>query len=180
MLGLLPLLSGALGALIAFAGVWLTQRRTDRRSLQERREQRLLPVYLRYHTSLREWVRVVESHARAGDMTADLEQQMHAAFEQAKLAGYEMDLMAPPRIARAAERVLDRLLELSELLGYPLRLSALQPRPEAYSRDEIRQNLVTISDERLALMVFMQHDLGLRPSNDSDIGTRDHHRMLLE
>lgn len=146
--------------------------------MQERREQRLLPAYLRYHTSLREWVRVIESHARASAMTADLDEQMRAAFEQAKLAGYEMDLMAPPEIARAAEKVLDRLLELSELLGYPLRLSALEPRAEPYSREEVRRSLITISDARLALMVLMQQDLGLRSKNDSDIGTRDDHRML--
>ncbi|XVU28804.1 hypothetical protein ACQPZJ_17620 [Actinoplanes sp. CA-054009] len=175
--GVLPLLTAALGALIAFAGVWLTQRRMDHRSLQERREQRLLPAYLRYHTSLREWVRVIESHARTG-ATADLQEQMREAFEQAKLAGYEMDLMAPPEIARGAERVLDRLLELSELLGYPLRLSALEPRSEPYSRDEIRGALIAISDSRLALMVRMQQDLGLRSKRDSSMGTRDEHRML--
>ncbi|GAA0939612.1 hypothetical protein Vau01_121090 [Virgisporangium aurantiacum] len=103
---------------------------------------------------------------------------MRAAFEQAKLAGYEMDLMAPPELARGAERVLDRLVELSELLGYPLRLSALEPRSEPFSRDEIRRTLVAISDARLALMVLMQQDLGLRSKNDSDIGDRDEHRML--
>jgi hypothetical protein len=70
------------------------------------------------------------------------------------------------------------LLELSELLGYALRLSAVEPRSEPYSRDEIRGTLIAISDARLALLVLMQQDLGLRSKNDSDTGTRDDHRML--
>jgi hypothetical protein len=108
-----------------------------------------------------------------------VEEQMRAAFERAKLAGYDMNLMAPPpAIARAAEKVLDRLLELTELLGYPLRLSALEPRSEPHSRAEIRRILIAVSDDRQALIVLMQQDLGLRSNDESDIGARDDHRML--
>jgi hypothetical protein len=178
MQGLLPLVSAAVGAFIAFAGVWLTQRRTDRRSLQERREQRLLPAYLRYHCSLREWVRIIELHARSGAITTEITEQMRAAFNEAKLSSYEIDLMAPPNIARAAERVEDQLVTLTEQLGYALRLASVETRPEVNSREALKSALANISDARMSLMVLMQQDVGLRPTDHSEIGDRDEHRLL--
>ena len=175
---LVPILSAALGALVAFAGVWLTQRRTDNRSLQERREQRLLPAYLRYHCNLREWVKAIEHHVRAGSITEESGDRMRSAFDDLKISGYEIDLLAPTHISRAAEKVEDQLVSLAESLGYDLRLAALSAAPAPRTREVIKQKLFQISDARMELMVLMQQDLGLRDRGDSSIGVRDEHRLL--
>ncbi|MEU8180855.1 hypothetical protein AB0B85_19685 [Micromonospora sp. NPDC049044] len=174
----LPVLSAALGAVVAFASVWLTQRRTDSRSLQERREQRLLPAYLRYHCHVREWVKSIEGHARAGGITDESNDLMRSAFDSLKMSGYEIDLLAPPHISRAAEEVEDQLLRLTENLGYDLRLASLSAASVPVTREVIKEELFQISDARMTLMVLMQQDLGIRVMDDSSIGVRDENRLL--
>jgi hypothetical protein len=154
-----------LGGIITMATTWLTnlQQNTDRS--RERREGRLVPVYLSLHLAVRDWVLLLETHALSGFPPGDLENmagKLRGAWDTVHRTTYQIDLMSPPQIAFETDLLEDSLIRLTEHVGFRLRLASLPQVPEAQDQNYVRTELRSISDRRMRLVELMQNDLSLR------------------
>jgi hypothetical protein len=161
---LLTLGAVILGGVITMATTWLAnlQQSTDRS--RERREGRLMPLYLSLQVAVRDWVVLLEAHALAGfsqEGFSDRETRIRDAWEVLHRITYQIDLMSPPWIAFDTELLEDSLIRLTESLGFRLRLTSIPPIPEAQYADYVRSELREISSRRIRLVERMQEDLAL-------------------
>jgi len=166
---LLTLGAVVLGGVITIATTWLANYQQNADRSRERRESRLMPIYLSLQVAVRDWTVLLEAHALEGfpqEGYADKEARMREVREALHRITYQIDLMSPPRIAFDTELLEDSLVRLTETLGFRLRLASIPPVPEAQSADYVRSALREISDRRTRLVEKMQKDLDLhvRPS----------------
>ena len=158
-----------LGGTITMATTWVATLQQNAERTRERREGRLVPLYLSLQAAIRDWVVLLEAHALAGfpyEKFSDREVRIRDAWEVLHRITYQIDLMSPPWIAFETDLLEDSLIRLTENLGFKLRLASIPPVPEAQSRDYVKSELRSISDRRIRLVERMQDDLALkgRPS----------------
>jgi hypothetical protein len=161
---LLTLGAVVLGGVITMTTTWLANLQQNAASARERREGRLMPLYLSLQVAVRDWVVLLESHALAGFPQKgfpDKEARIRDAWEVLHRITYQIDLMSPPWIAFDTELLEDSLIRLTENLGFRLRLTSIPPIPEAQGADYVRSRLREISDRRMRLVERMQDDLAL-------------------
>ena len=159
---LLTLGAVVLGGVITIATTWLANHQQNADRSRERRESRLMPLYLSLQVAVRDWVVLLEAHALAGfpqEGYRDKEASIRDAREALHRITYQIDLMSPPWIAFDTELLEDSLIRLTEGLGFRLRLASIPPAPEAQSADYVRSALREISDRRIRLVERMQEDL---------------------
>lgn len=157
-----------LGGMITLATTWLANSQQSADRSRERREGRLMPVYLSLQVAVRDWVVLLEAHALAGfpqEEFSDREARVRDAWEVLHRITYQIDLMSPLWIAFDTELVEDSLIRLTESLGFRLRLTSIPPIPEAQCADYVRSELREISDRRIRLVERMQEDLALYGSS---------------
>lgn len=162
---LLTLGAVILGGVITMATTWLANSQQNVDRARERREGRLMPLYLSLQAAIRDWVVLLETHALAGfpqEGFSDREARIRDAFEVLHRITYQTDLMSPPWIAFDTNLIEDLLIRLTEGLGFRLRLVSIPPIPEAQTADYVRSELRSISDRRIRLVERMQDDLALK------------------
>jgi hypothetical protein len=167
---LLTLGAVILGGVITMATTWLANSQQNADRTRERREGRLMPLYLSLQVAIRDWVVLLEAHALAGfsqEGFSDREARIRDAFEVLHRITYQTDLMSPPWIAFDTNLLEDALIRLTESLGFRLRLVSSSPTPEAKTAEYVGSELRSISDRRMQLVESMQEDLALkgRPSS---------------
>jgi hypothetical protein len=161
---LLTLGAVILGGVITMATTWLANLQQNADRTRERREGRLMPLYLSLQVAVRDWVVLLEAHALAGfpeEGFSDKEARIRDTWEVFHRITYQIDLMSPPWIAFDTELLEDSLIRLTENLGFRLRLASIPPIPEAQTPDYVRSELREISDRRIRLVERMQDDLAL-------------------
>jgi hypothetical protein len=159
---LLTLGAVILGGMITLATTWLANSQQNADRTRERREGRLMPLYLSLQLAIRDWVVLLETHALDGfpkEGFSDKEGRIRDAFEALHRITYQTDLMSPPRVAFETNLLEDSLIRLTEGLGFRLRLVSIPPIPEAQTADYVTSELRSISDRRIRLVERMQDDL---------------------
>jgi hypothetical protein len=162
---LLTLGAVVLGGVITLATTWLANLQQNADRARERREGRLMPLYLDFHLAVRDWVTQLEDYALAGfpqDGSSNREARIKEAREALHRITYQIDLMSPPRIAFETELLEDSLLLLTERLGIRLRLRSIPQVPDARNRDYVKPELKSISERKMRLLEGMQNDLALK------------------
>lgn len=159
---LLTLGAVVLGGVITLVTTWLANLQQNADRARERREGRLMPLYLSLHIAVRDWVTLLESHALADfpqDELSSREATMRDARETLHRITYQIDFMSPPRIAFETELLEDSLLCLTESLGFRLRLRSVPSVPDAHNIDYVKSRLQSISGRRIRLLERMQNDI---------------------
>ena len=143
---------------------WLANLQQSSTRARERREDRLMPLYLNLHLAIRELVRLIEAYVLAGfpeDGFTDREFEIRSAYEAVYRLGYKIDFMSPLEIVIRNERVEDSLTRLIESLGFRVGLSPIPVIEQARSEDNVRSEVRAISELRMRLLKAMQDDLAL-------------------
>lgn len=143
---------------------WLANLQQSNTRARERREDRLMPLYLNLHLAIRELVRLVEAYVLAGfseDEFTERESEIRSAYEAVYRLGYKIDFMSPLEIVVHNERVEDSLTRLIESLGFRVGLSPIPVTEQARREDYVRSELRAISELRMRLLKAMQDDLAL-------------------
>ena len=162
---LLTLGAVVLGGVITLATTWLANLQQNADRARERREGRLVPLYLSLHLAVRDWVTQLEDHTLAGfpqDEFSSREAGMKEAREALHRITYQIDLMSSPKIAFETELLEDSLLRLTESLGFRLRLRSIPPVLDARNKGYVKSELKSISERRIRLLERMQDDLSLK------------------
>ncbi len=143
---------------------WLANSQQSSNRARERREDRLMPLYLGLHLAIRELVRLVEAYVLANfaeDRFADIEPEIKSAYEVVYQFGYKIDFMSPLNVVTCNEKVEDALTRLIESLGFHLGLTPIPTCEDARSKDYVHSELRAISELRMRLLKAMQDDLAL-------------------
>jgi hypothetical protein len=161
---LLTLGAVVLGGIITMSTTWLANSQQNMNQMRERREDRLMPIYLSLQMAIRDLTKLLEDYALAGfphETFFDTEAQIKAAFETLKQVTYKIDFMSSPRIVFDTELLEDSITQLIGKIGFRLRLMPLAAVPEAQSQDYVRSELRGISERRMQLLEIMRADLAL-------------------
>lgn len=166
---LLTLGAVLLGGIITISTTWLANSQQNMNQKRERREDRLMPVYLSLQIAIRKIVKLLEDYALAGflqDTFLDTENRIKDEYEELKYVTYKIDFMGPPRIIFDCELLEDSIIRLIGEVGFHLRLAPAPAIPEAQSQEYVRLELRKISERRMQLLESMRHDLAFTESSN--------------
>jgi hypothetical protein len=161
---LLTLAAVVLGGLITMSTTWLANLQQSSTRARERREDRLMPLYLNLHLAIRDLVRLLEAYVLAGfpkDESAERESEIRSAYDALYRLGYKIDFMSPLEVVIHNERVEDSLTRLIESIGFRVGLTPIPAIEQTRSEDHVRSELRAISELRMRLLKAMQDDLAL-------------------
>ena len=192
---LLTLGAVVLGGVITLATTRIANLQQAADRARERREDRLMPLYLSLNISVRDWVALLEAYALAEfpqNEFASREADMRRARESLHRITYEIDFMGSSRVAFETELLEDALLRLTEELGFHLRVKSVPSIPDTRDGNYVASELQSISERRVRLLESMQEDLKLRrepgqlgrmrrvAAQKSDPSKRDEHGFLID
>lgn len=115
-----------LGGVITVSTTWLANLQENLNQKRERREDRLVPVYLSLQIAIRDLVKLLENYALAdfpkGQEFVETETAIKIAYETLKQVTYKIDFMSSPRIIFDTELLEDSITQLLTKLGFRIRL----------------------------------------------------------